>query len=151
DPFWSQDGKYLAFTGFQTASVGLYNNLGTNGDEKAGGQIWLATADDMTIHDDAKVLVARTGGATIFYPAISNDDKLVVFNVSGCTGSTDLNKGNQDYGNGSCDGYDDWSATLWLTTIDGGGTIRLDNANGLQPNQPGMNSNSWPRWSPDNG
>jgi hypothetical protein len=147
DPFWSQDGMMFAFTGFSTPSMGLYNTTGLNGDEKIGGQIWVASAERTAVHDDAKVVVGRQSGVTNYYPAISNDDMLLVYNQSSCgNGGTDPNRAATDYGNGPCDGYDDWTATLWMTTPTGGTQIRLDNANGTQPA-----SNSWPRWSPDNG
>ena len=145
DPFWSQDGKFFAFTGFATPSVGLYNTSGLNGDQKIGGSIWVATAEARAVHDDAVRIVPGEAGRTNFYPAISNDSKLLVYNQSTC-GGLDPNRGPNEYGNGSCDGYDDWTATLFLTKPTGGAPIRLDRANGQF-----SASNSWPRWSPDFG
>lgn len=147
DPFWSPLGKFLAFTTFDPGlAKGMYNPNGINGDMKTGGQIWLATSDGKTINDDARVLVPRADGVTNFYPAISADDNLVAFNRSTCGSGTDVTKTDSDYGKGRCDGYDDSSATLWLTTTSGMAPIKLDRANGGD-----AYSNSWPRWSPDSG
>ncbi len=141
DPFWSPDGLHFVFTSYDPAQD-AQNTSRFNGDTKTGGQIWAATADSMGPHDDAKLIVARQTGVTSYYPAISHDGKLLVFNQSQCSGA--MNPGN--YGTGACDGYDDITATLWLTDPMGGKPTPLNLANG----GPG-NSNSWPRWSPDNG
>jgi hypothetical protein len=148
DPFWSERGDQFAFTGFPAPSVGTGNGDGLNGDEKVGGQIWVASASATAVHDDARLVVPREDGVTSFYPAISSDGQLLAFDKSTCgTGAEpDTHKGPLDYGNGPCDGYDDWTATLWLTTPAGGGQTRLDRANG-----PTAASNSWPRFSPNTG
>jgi hypothetical protein len=155
DPFWSQSGKYFVFTAFAVpdAAPQYYNQTGLNGDMKKGGQIAIASATATGINNDAHVLVPRESGVTKYYPAISNDDALVVYNQSACGTDPDVYTNLQTmtgvYGAQTCDGYDDSSATLWLTTPMGGGSPqRLDNANG----GPGATyDNSWPRWSPDNG
>jgi hypothetical protein len=148
DPFWTQRGDLFAFTGFPAPSLGTGNDDGLNGDEKVGGQIWVASASATAVHDDARLVVPREDGVTSFYPAISSDGQLLAFDKSTCaTGAEpDTHKGALDYGNGPCDGYDDWTATLWLTTPAGGGQTRLDRANG-----PAAASNSWPRFSPNTG
>jgi hypothetical protein len=144
DPFWSARGDLLAFTGFSMPSVGLYNTTGLNGDEKIGGQIWVATATRTMINDDAKVVVPRADGVSNFYPTISSDSTLLVFDRSTCSSATDPNHAATDYGSGACDGYDDWTANLWVTTPQPGGpVIRLDQADGLTPA-----SNSFPRFAP---
>ena len=107
DPFWSQDGSLFAFTSFDQPNIGLYNTDGLNGDMKKRGKIAIATADANGIHDDAHELVPRQNSVTSFYPSISNDNKLVVFNQSTCGTDPDLNRAATDYGNQSCDGYDD--------------------------------------------
>jgi hypothetical protein len=158
DPFWSQSGKYLAFTSFATPDVGMYNPTGMNGDMKRGGQIMLASATATQINDDARILVKRDNNVTKYYPAISNDDKLLVYNQSTCgidpDAYTNLSANPQVgvYGQQSCDGYDDSSASLWLTSPTGATPVRLDGANSgkCSPNCPTFD-NSWPRWSPDNG
>src|SRR6185295_16464944 len=144
DPFWSQDGKYLVFTSFAVPDVGMYNDSGLNGDMKRGGQIMLASADETRINDDAHVLVGREAGLTSYYPVVSNDGQLVAFTRSVCGNDPDI-FGN-GYGSQSCDGYDDSSATIWVTTPDGGAPVMLARANGA-----GTSDNSWPRFSPDNG
>ncbi len=140
DPFWSPDGAHFAFTSYDV-------NQGTqdskyNGDTKTGGQIWTATADPTGPHEDAKVIVPRQAGLTSYYPAISHDGALLVFNKSSCSGL--MNPGG--YGTAPCDGYDDITASLWLTNTSGTTPVELLKANGGTGN-----SNSWPRWSPDNG
>jgi hypothetical protein len=147
DPFWSQDGSLFVFTSFASPSTGLYNTAGTNGDMKKGGQIVIATATDTGINDDAHVLINRGNNVTSYYPSISNDSKLVVFNTSTCGTDPDSNKSSTDYGNQSCDGYDDSSAQLWAVAPTGGASTKLARANG------GDNAydNSWPRFSPDKG
>jgi hypothetical protein len=149
DPFWSLDGSLFVFTSFAQPSVGMYNETGLNGDMKQGGQIVIATADANGIHDDAKVLVGRGAGVTSFYPSISSDNRMVVFNTSTCGSNPDLGRPNTPdtvYGNGSCDGYDDSTSELWIVKPTGGASTKLAKANGTGPN-----SNSWPRFSPDKG
>jgi WD40-like Beta Propeller Repeat len=149
DPFWSQSGKFFAFTSFSQPDIGTYNTMGTNGDMKRSGQIVIASAGNTMVNDDARVLVARENNVTKYYPAISNDDKLVVYNQSTCGFDPDVYTSGTTvgvYGSQTCDGYDDSSASLWLTTPDGKRPQRLDVANG-----GATNDNSWPRWSPDNG
>ena len=149
DPFWSQSGKFFAFTSFAQPDIGIYNQTGLNGDMKRGGQIVIATAGATSVNDDAKVLVGRENGVTKYYPAISNDDMLVVYNQSACGSDPDLYTSSTAgiYGQQTCDGYDDSTATLWLTSPLGSLPVKLANANGASA----TNDNSWPRWSPDNG
>src|SRR5581483_9635750 len=113
DPFWSQDGKYLVFTSFADPDVLSPYNDGLNGDMKRGGQIVIASAEDGNVHDDARVLVPRQSGVTSYYPVVSNDSKLIAFNRSTCAADPDVY--GAGYGSQTCDGYDDSSATIWLT------------------------------------
>ncbi len=144
DAFWSNDGTLLAFVGWlpgQNGALPASDSNGLNGDTKPGGQIWLAPSDGLTVASSAKVLVGRAVGRTSFYPAISDDSRLVVFDQSSCSGPPTAG-----YGGGPCDGYDDVSARLYAVTPGGGTPVALDHANG-----PPNSSNSWPRWSPDHG
>ncbi len=153
DPFWSQTGKYFVFTAFAQPDIGTYNTTGLNGDMKRNGQIAIASATPTSV-GDAHVLVPREANITKYYPAVSNDDALVVYNQSTCGFDPDVYTNLAVtpqvgvYGAQTCDGYDDSSASLWLTTPAGVAPVRLDVANG----GPGSSyDNSWPRWSPDNG
>jgi WD40-like Beta Propeller Repeat len=148
DPFWSLDGSLFAFTSFDQPDIGTYNPDGLNGDMKRRGKIAMASADANGVHDDAHDIVPRMNNVTSFYPSISNDNKLVVFNQSTCGTDPDVNRPDVDptrYGNQTCDGYDDSSSTVWIVSP-GGNPVRLDAANG-----PAGSGNSWPRFSPDKG
>ncbi|HXJ23429.1 MAG TPA: hypothetical protein VMT03_24660 [Polyangia bacterium] len=150
DPFWSHDGSYLAFTSFATAATAdsTGNPGGQNGDLKKGGQIALAGATASAVMDNAKVLVKRVSGQTMYYPCISEDSKFVVYNQSTCGTDPDINyNGSAGYGTGTCDGYDDSSAKLEWVPITGGAPKELSNANGGSTSY----DNSWPRFSPDVG
>ena len=151
DPFWSHDGSLLVYTSFNTpgpaSSTGNPNGL--NGDLKVGGRIAIADATPETITDDARVLVDRQSNITSYYPCVSEDSKWVVYSQSNCGGTanaTDINyNGSASYGTGVCDGYDDSTAKLYLTSTGGSGAISLDYANDGSKSY----DNSWPRFSPD--
>ena len=129
DPFWSQSGKYFVFTSFAVpdVSVQYFNPTGLNGDMKRNGQIAIASATATGINNDAHVLVPRENNITKYYPAVSNDDALVVYNQSTCGVDpdvyTNLSTGAGLYGAQTCDGYDDSSATLWLVATMGGNAV----------------------------
>ena len=87
----------------------------------------------MGVHDDARDLVPRMNNVTSFYPSISNDSKLVVFNQSTCGTDPDVNRSSADtlYGNQSCDGYDDTQRhACGSSTRPAATPVELDNANG---------------------
>lgn len=137
DPFWSFDGQRFAFTSYDPAGVSL-----PNGDFKNGGRIWIATSDGTAIHDDATPLVPAEAGFTNYNPAISSDSRLIAFDRSSCAGP--MSPGS--YGTDPCDGYDDPSSTIWITTPDAAARVALGAANG-----PDNSDDSWPRWSPNVG
>jgi hypothetical protein len=151
DPFWSHDGSLFVYTSFNQSSP----NGGLNGDLKLNGQIAIAPATTETVTDAATVLVSRGNGLSNYYPCVSEDSAYVVFNTSTCAnGSTTANDPSPlggGYGIGTCDGYDDASAELWLVPSSGGGSLRLDRANGIVNGNPVNYDNSWPRFSPDVG
>jgi hypothetical protein len=140
DPFWSPDGLHFAFTSYPVRNDPR-PTYEYNGDQPTNGQIWLANADPTGPHEDASLLVPRESGMTIHYPAVSHDGALIAFNKSSCPGTA-----TSGYGAAGCDGYDDISATLWLTSPARRPPAALNRANGDV-----NNGNSWPRWSPDRG
>jgi hypothetical protein len=145
DAFWSLSGKLFTFVGWEPGLFGAplaTDPLGLDGDLKTGGQIWIAPSDGTTIVDQAKPLVPRATGVTSFYPCISDDDALLVFNQSSCSGPST----SYGYGDGPCDGYADASARLWVIAPSGGAPTALDRASG-----PPNSMSSWPRFSPDHG
>ncbi len=161
DPFWSHDGTKIVFTSFNQAGTAdsTGNPSGLNGDLKVGGRIAIADADPSseTPTDNAHVLVDRQSNVTSYYPCISEDSNWVVYNQSNCnngSNSTDINyNGSAGYGTGVCDGYDDSSARLYLTSTGatGSGQLALDYANGNANGNNNNYDNSWPRFSPDVG
>jgi hypothetical protein len=146
DPFWSRDGTVFVFTSFAQPDIGLYNTTGLNGDMMKGGQIVIATADATGVHDDARVLVARSSGVTRYGPSTSDDSQLVAFDASSCGTDPDTNKLSTDYGNQTCDGYDDSTARISVVSAAGGAPTLLANANGA-----GAFANAWPRFAPSHG
>jgi WD40-like Beta Propeller Repeat len=144
DGSWSPDGKLFAFDSFDPSAI---VNPGDekyrqDSDMKTGAQLWITDSDDMTLADPPRPLVARKAGFTSYYPSISDDDALVVFNQSDCSAPS----GATQYGIGPCDSYDDLSASLNVISTKGGTPATLTRANGAA-----LSGNSWPRWSPDHG
>jgi hypothetical protein len=143
-PFWSPSGGHFAFVSWNPSAADMMAGQVT-GDMVQGGQIWIADSDGAKMTSTARLLVPRADGITSYYPSISDDDQLVVFNQSRCDGPANT-PGN--WGAGPCDGYNDISATLNLISTAGGAPVALTRANGgAAPDT----TNSWPRWSPDHG
>jgi hypothetical protein len=145
DPFWSADGTLFAFTSWvpgENGALPAADPEALNGDTREGGQIWVASSDGVSVQDSARLIVPRAPGVTSYYPALSDDSSLMVFNQSSCSGPPTPGT----TGISPCDGYDDLSARLFLVPPTGGAPLALDNANGS-----GAISNSWPRFSPDHG
>ncbi|AUX36975.1 MULTISPECIES: PD40 domain-containing protein [Sorangium] len=136
-PFWSPDGKHLAFVAWRPGENGAGPEL--YGDTVRGAQILIAASDGEGEFDAPRVLVPREQGRTHYYPAISDDGAWVVFNTSSCDGPP----GNGAAGNDPCDAYDDNSARLQLIPVEGGAPVDLARANGDD-----TWASSWPRFGP---
>lgn len=139
-PFWSPAGKQLAFVSWQPGQNGASDS--TNGDLVRGGQIWTSPSDGASMTGTPSLLIPRENGKTSYYPAISDDGALVVFNQSRCDGPS----GTKSYGNDPCDSYADPSARVMLVPTTGGAPIDLAHLNG-----DATYTSSWPRWAPDHG
>ena len=144
DGTWSPSGKLFAFAAFNPADIvdpgsEMYRQ---DSDMKTGAHLYITDSDGMTLTDQPRELVPRKTGFTSYYPSISDDDALVVFNQSDCSAPS----GETQYGIGPCDSYDDLSASLNVVPATGGAPVVLANANGAP-----LSGNSWPRWSPDHG
>jgi len=142
-PFWSPGGSHFAFVSWTPSAADVSANHIT-GDMVQGAQIWIADSDGTAMTSTPRVLVPRAANITSYYPAISDDDRFVVFNQSDCTGPANGGA----WGAGACDGYNDISATLHVVPVAGGAPIALTRANG---GDAPLTTNSWPRWSPDHG
>lgn len=136
-PFWSPDGKHLAFVAWQPGENGAGDEL--YGDTVRGAQILIAGSDGAGAFEAPRALVPRAQDRSHYYPAISDDGAFVVFNTSSCDGPP----GNGPYGNDPCDTYDDNSARLQIIPVDGGAPVDLARANGDD-----TWANSWPRFGP---
>lgn len=143
-PFWSPAGNKIAFVSWNPSSADMTAGQVT-GDMVQGGQIWIAPSDGTQPTGQAQLIVPRVDGFTHYYPAISDDEQLVVFNRSSCSGPANTPGG---WGQGPCDGYNDISAQLMIVPSAGGAAIALTKANG---GDAPLTTNSWPRWSPDHG
>jgi hypothetical protein len=141
-PFWSPTGRKLAFVSWVPTAADIQAGRNT-GDMVQGGEIWLTDSDGTTFTGAPHMLVPRADKVTSYYPAISDDDRFVVFNQSSCTGPS-----SGGWGPGPCDGYNDISARLMLVSTTTGAPIALAHANG---GDAPLTTNSWPRWSPDHG
>ncbi len=151
DPYWSAKGDVLAFASWDpTGQSYAYDPVDLNGNEIKGAQIWTAPATGSAF-GTPKLLVPRVSGATEYYPAISDDSALVVFNESSCSGPA--TSSNDGYGESPCDGYDDPSARLRLVSAGGGSAVELDRASGRASDWPMSDTwaNSWSRFSPEHG
>jgi hypothetical protein len=149
-PFWSPKGDSFAFVGYVPSGSPAYDTGDLNGNETVGAQIWTAPVAGASF-GTPKLLVPRVSGASEYYPAISDDGAVVVFNESSCDGAS--SPGADGYGQNPCDGYDDPSARLRLVAVSGGTPVELDRASGRSAGWPKSSTwtNSWPRWAPAHG
>jgi hypothetical protein len=145
-PFWAPKGDLLAFTGWvPNPALGASNDPNdTNGDETPNAEIWMAPVTGGTTFGTPTKLVPGVAGKSEYYPAISDDSQLVVFDESSCNGPGA--PAGEVYGLNACDGYDDASAHVRLVSAKGGTPVDLDNAS-----QHGTWSSSWPRFAPSHG
>ena len=143
-PFWSPTGNLFAFVSWVPSATDIQQDHIT-GDMVQGAQIWTSPSDGTQLTGTPTLLVPREAGVTSYYPAISDDDKFVVFNQSSCSGPAN---NPTSWGSGACDGYNDISARLFVVPSTGGTPVALTNANGGDAPET---TNSWPRWSPDHG
>jgi hypothetical protein len=95
-----------------------------------------------------QVLVAPQLGFNNYYPAISPEGSLLVYDHSTCTSGTAALGQAPDK---SCDGDTDATASIFLTQLAAGSTpVALANANGPGVGDAGNTSltNSFPKWAP---
>ncbi|MFO0628872.1 MAG: sugar-binding protein [Polyangiales bacterium] len=152
-PQWSDDGRLLAFVGF---NQGLYdcNNppcgdrARDNGDLAPYGQIYVSSFEGDRFGAPT-LLVPREGTArTSHYPAFSDDARWVVFNQVRC----DAPGNDQGYAvdrtgrAANCSGYDNPGTRVMIVPTAGGAAIDL-----RALNTDRTWTNSWPRFGPSHG
>jgi hypothetical protein len=94
-----------------------------------------------------QTLVPAQLGKNRYYPAISPDGNLVVYDESTCTKGTPKAGQTPDT---SCNGDVDPTATMFVTSLAGGAPIALAHANspGVADQGTTALTNSFPRWAP---
>ena len=93
-----------------------------------------------------QMLVPSVLGKNRYYPAISPDGTLVVYDESTCSGTATAGAAPDV----SCDADTDATATMFLTTFAGATPVSLDNANrpGVADGSTTALTNSFPKFSP---
>ena len=158
-PYWSPDGRVLAFVGFNPAMYDCNNppcgdnRPRDNGDLAPYGQVYVAPVDGERV-GAPRLLVSRStemsGRAwTSHYPSVSDDGRWVAFNRVRC----DARGNDQGYAvdrtgaAANCSGYDNPGTRVMLVATAGSAApIDLARLNGTD-----TWTNSWPRWAPDHG
>lgn len=152
-PQWSDDGRLLAFVGFNPALYDCNNppcgdRARDNGDLAPYGQIYVSSfaADRFAA---PTLLVPREGMThTSHYPAFSDDARWVVFNQVRC----DAPGNDQGYAvdrtgrAANCAGYDNPGTRIRIVPTAGGASIDLRALNTER-----TWTNSWPRFGPSHG
>lgn len=156
-PQWSDDGRLLAFVGFNQGMYDCNNppcgdRQRDNGDLAPYGQVYVASVDGDRVGPPTLLVPRSTtdGGRTwtSHYPAFSDDARWVVFNQVRC----DAPGNDQGYAvdrtgrAASCSGYDNPGTRVMIAPTTGGRAIELPTLNTAQ-----TWTNSWPRFGPTHG
>jgi hypothetical protein len=152
-PQWSDDGRLLAFVGFNPALYDCNNppcgdRARDNGDLAPYGQIYVSSfaADRFAA---PTLLVPREGMThTSHYPAFSDDARWVVFNQVRCDApGNDPGYAVDRTGRAAnCAGYDNPGTRIRIVPTAGGASIDLRALNTER-----TWTNSWPRFGPSHG
>jgi hypothetical protein len=142
-PDWSKNTtgpETIAFTAADVTATTTDQRPGTGGIDyiQMNGGTWGAP----------QVLVPPQLGFNNYYPAISPDGNLVIYDHSTCTNGTPALGSAPDK---SCDADTDATATVYLTRLSGGGApLALSNANAPGVGDAGNTTltNSFPKWAP---
>jgi Bacterial Ig-like domain (group 2) len=120
----------------------------TTDQKPATGGIDYVRADSTGAWGQPQQLVPSELGKNRYYPAISPDGKLVVYDESTCTRGTPTMGRAPD---ASCNADTDPTATMYLTSFDAGATpvaMARANAPGVADGATTALTNSYPRWAP---
>ncbi len=122
-------------------------NAGTTDQRPATGAIDAVTADGTGMWGAPRELVPAVLGKNHYYPAISPDGNLVVYDESTCTHGTPAMGATPD---STCNADSDPTATIYLTSLSGGAPIPLTRANspGVADGTATALTNSFPKWAP---
>jgi hypothetical protein len=152
-PQWSDDGRRLAFVGFNQGMYDCNNppcgdRARDNGDLAPYGQVYVATVEGDRVGAPT-LLVPRAGRAiTNHYPAFSDDARWVVFNRVRCDapGNDQAYAVDRTARAANCSGYDNPGTRVMIVPASGGPPIDLTALNTAQ-----TWTNSWPRFGPSHG
>ncbi|MES1205471.1 MAG: hypothetical protein ABUS79_05995 [Pseudomonadota bacterium] len=122
-------------------------NAGTTDQRPATGAIDMVTADNTGAWGAPQELVPAVLGKNHYYPSISPDGSLVVYDESTCTHGTPTMGATPDT---SCNADTDATATMFLTSLTGAAPVALARANGpgVADNGATALTNSFPKWAP---